>query len=379
MSKSDTVDNNSSAVLVELISAKVGSIGVVTLNSEKTLNALSLEMVRIIADTLKQWQENDDLKAVILRGAGNKAFCAGGDVQALYASAINQVDGACVEAEQFFYEEYQLNYLMHTYEKPIVCIGHGIVMGGGLGLLASASHRVVTNTTKLAMPEITIGLFPDVGGTYFLNQVPYNLGYFLALTGAMINAADTLFCRLAEFAINQENIDLLINDIVDISFQEDIEVNHRLITEVIDAKSLNEKELDASAIRRQLPLLERIFQNNSLCQIVAEIEKFDESNEFLRRAKSTMLAGSPLSLIAIYEQLKRYRFSDLQTIFEGELILATNLVRHPDFAEGVRALLIDKDKSPKWAYPHYTSIPSSVIDSLFAAPWSENPLSKALN
>ncbi|KZY38469.1 hypothetical protein A3752_08805 [Oleiphilus sp. HI0081] len=371
----ETVETTASEeVLVEVLAAKNGSVGVLTLNSEKTLNALSLQMVRLLTQSLKDWASNDDIQAVILKGQGSKAFCAGGDVQALYRSAIAQQDGACIDAEQFFFEEYQLNYLIHTYYKPIICIGHGFVMGGGLGLLAGASHRVITDTTKLAMPEITIGLFPDVGGTQFLNQVPYNLGYFLALTGVAINAADTLFCRLADFAIELNDVEKLIHAISKLEFSEENDNNHLLVTEAIKALELTSKQLQSSQIKLNLQVLEQACQHNSLCSITDAIVAFDESNTFLNKSKQTLLAGSPLSLVAIYEQLKRHRYTDLQNAFTSELVLATNMIRHPDFAEGVRALLIDKDKTPKWEYAHYTHIPSSVIESLFSRPWDKNPL-----
>ena len=364
-------------VLVAEMPAASGLIGVLTLNSEKTLNALSINMVRIISDALSAWQDNAEIAAIVIQGQGSKAFCAGGDVQALYHSATHQEDGACVDAEQFFIEEYQLDYMIHTYDKPIVCIGHGIVMGGGLGLLAGASHRIVCESTKLAMPEITIGLFPDVGGTLFLNQVPYNLGYFLALTGAMINASDTLFCRLADVIVAQADIDKVLEALYKLDLSDNPEANHQLVSESINTFASPKSLVKPSLLQQNIRVLENAFQHNSLCQIVNSVKEFDDSNEFLCRAKKNMLAGSPLSLVMIYEQLKRHRHSDLQSIFKSELILATNLVRHPDFAEGVRALLIDKDKSPQWTYEHYSHIPSSVIEALFR-PWSENPLTTLL-
>ncbi len=361
-------------VLIEAVPAANGQIGLLTLNSEKTLNALSLTMVRTLSQCLLDWADRPDIHAIILKGQGSKAFCAGGDIQALYHSASHQNKGVCEDAERFFLEEYQLNYLIHTYEKPIICIGHGFVMGGGLGLLAGASHRVITETTKLAMPEITIGLFPDVGSTQFLNQVPYNLGYFLALTGTPINAADTLFCQLSDYVIEQSSINKLIDNLGQAQFGDGIDANHQLVTELIQSFELAQKQLKPSKIRENLQILERAFQHNALCHIVDAINEFDASNDFLASARNTMLSGSPLSLIAIYEQLKRHRYIDLQGALASELVLATNMIRHPDFAEGVRALLIDKDKQPRWRYSHYSQIPSSVIESLFHQPWNDNPL-----
>lgn len=366
------------SVLVEIIPAASGTIGVITLNAEKTLNSLSLEMVRVLHSTLEEWANNDELLVVVLKGQGERAFCAGGDIQALYHSATHPKEGVCVDAETFFYEEYQLNYLIHTYDKPIVCIGHGFVMGGGLGLMAGASHRIVTETTRLAMPEVTIGLFPDVGSTQFLNQVPYNLGYFLALTGIPINAADTLFCQLADFAVAQANIDNLIKAIQGLKFCASHEDNHEQLNTLIKTFAPEKSLLAASELRQNLQVLESTVQHNALCRIVDSINAFDDDNRFLSKARKTMQAGSPLSLVLIYEQLKRHRYLDLQSVFKSELTLATNMVRHPEFAEGVRALLIDKDKAPKWSYKHYTHIPCSVIESMFAQPWDCNPIESKL-
>ena len=160
-------------------------LGRITLNVEATLNSLTLDMVDLLQARLNAWATDDEIAAVFIEGAGEKAFCAGGDVQALHASATATPGGPCDYAEAFFTREYRMNYTLHTYAKPIVCWGHGIVLGGGLGVMAGCSHRVVTERTRIAMPEITIALFPDVGGSWFLNRAPGRSGEFLALTQAM--------------------------------------------------------------------------------------------------------------------------------------------------------------------------------------------------
>ena len=205
------IENVVKPVLFEVRAAKNGrGIGMMTLNAEKTLNALSLEMIDLMAEQLAAWSTDDNIAMVFMQAAGEKAFCAGGDLQNLYqsmlthhASAEKNDIRANPYACDFFNREYRLDYFIHTYPKPILCWGHGIVMGGGIGLMAGASHRVVTEKSRLAMPEIGIGLFPDVGGSYFLNRMPGKLGLFLALTGAMINAADAKFTKLADYAIAQ--------------------------------------------------------------------------------------------------------------------------------------------------------------------------------
>lgn len=370
--------NTSAAVLVDELQTETGTIGFLTLNAEKTLNSITLEMVHILTSNLKKWSEDDSIKAVILRGAGDKAFCAGGDVMALYQSATNPVDGICIEAEEFFFHEYQLDYLIHTYEKPIICLGNGIVMGGGLGLMAGASHRVVTETSRIAMPEITIGLFPDVGSTIFLNQLPYNLGYFFALTGAQMNANDALFCQLADYAIQWKDYDDLLESIKSITWEKDIESNHQLISGLLKAKSAAESSLPKGNIIHNLSTLEETCRHNSLSRMVEAINNFDDDNVWLTKAKTSLNNGSALAALVIYEQLKRHSYVDLQTAFISEYTLMCNLVQQADFTEGVRALLIDKDKKPIWQYKDATHVSFTLIESLFTARWEEHPLEKVL-
>jgi enoyl-CoA hydratase/carnithine racemase len=283
-----------------------------------------------------------------------------------------------VDAENFFFHEYQLDYLIHTYDKPIICLGNGIVMGGGLGLMAGASHRVVTETSRIAMPEITIGLFPDVGSTIFLNQLPYNLGYFFALTGAQMNAKDALFCHLADYAIRWDSLEEVIEALKKVEWQDDAEENHLLISAVLKEKSCTDKSLPEGNIIHNLRILEETCRHNSLSKIIDAIESFDNENPWLSKAKAGLVNGSPFASLVIYEQLKRHAYSDLQSAFISEYTLMCNMVQQADFLEGVRALLIDKDKKPKWQYQHVTHIPSSFIETLFTSRWEAHPLKSQL-
>ena len=165
-------------ILFDELPAGTGKLGRVTLNVAATLNSLTLDMVDLLQAQMDAWRVDDEIAAIFVEGTGDKAFCAGGDVQALHRSAVATPGGPCDYAESFFEREYRLNYTLHTYNKPIICWGHGIVMGGGLGVMAGCSHRVVTQKTRIAMPEVTIALFPDVGGTWFLNHMPGKAGYF---------------------------------------------------------------------------------------------------------------------------------------------------------------------------------------------------------
>ena len=377
--------DKSSSVIIETLDAKKLKIGVMTLNAEKTLNSLNLEMVRIISAQLKTWASDDSISVVILKGAGKKAFCAGGDVQQLYQSAIQTPGGPCDYAESFFLEEYRLNYQIHRYQKPVICLGSGIVMGGGLGLMAGASHRVASDTTRISMPEITIGLFPDVGGTWFLNKMPRGLGIFFALSGASINANDALYTGLADVVVPAKQQEDLIPKLLEQSWSHSIDENHTLATSVLNALAMSTHTLNQefpSEVQAHLNFLENACQQTSLGEIKAALlapPAQDQDSKWITRALSTMESGSPLSSLIIFEQLKRYRYASLELVFESELSLATNCVRHPEFAEGVRALLIDKDNNPQWKYAHFSEIPSSLFDQFFAAPWPVNPFTESLN
>jgi len=371
-------DHDQESLVISELQASTGKIGMLRLNAEKTLNSLTLSMVEAMFVQLRDWETDESIALVILIGSGDKAFCAGGDVQELYQSAIESPGGPCTQGEAFFKSEYQLNYQLHTYSKPIICFGNGIVMGGGLGLMAGASHRIATESTRIAMPEISIGLFPDVGGTYFFNQMPYNFGVFFALTGASINARDALYTRLADHVIPWNTHNQLLKSLQKVDWDtSDIQKNHHLIDKQIESFALGTKALNTmmeSEIQVHHKLLETICLHTSLAEVLLEINQFDEDNHWFSKAKSTITHGSPLSSILIYEQLRRHRHSNLETVFLSEFQLATNVIRYPEFAEGVRALLIDKDKSPKWQFKHFSEIPCSLLERFFTAPWDTNPL-----
>ena len=365
---------SSPLVIVEEIEAKKGRIVRLILNQEKALNSLNLEMIRLLREQLDTWREDKTIACIILSGSGEKAFCAGGDVQALYESSLKPKDGVCEYAETFFLEEYQLNYLIHTYEKPIICLGKGIVMGGGLGLMAGASHRVVTETSRIAMPEITIGLFPDVGGTYFLSRMPRGLGIFFALTGASINATDALTLGIADHFVANEKLESLQSALATASWK--TKDNHALVSQIIDELDC-ENSVDSNLSHHET-LLEGICQTGGLGDIVHDLNSIKDASPWLSKAIATMNAGSPQSMLVIFEQLRRFRYASLKEVFSSELILATNLVRHPEFAEGVRALLIDKDKKPVWQHAHFSAVSASEMEALFTPPWSSNPITDLL-
>ena len=359
----------------EELPAATGKIARITLNVPSTLNSLTLEMVDLLQHRLNAWQCDDTIAAVIIDGAGEKAFCAGGDVQALHQSAVATPGGPCDYAEKFFAREYRMNFTLHTYSKPLICWGHGIVMGGGLGVMAGCSHRVVTEKTRIAMPEVTIALFPDVGGTWFLNHMPGSSGQFLALTGASINAADAIYTGIADRFITSERQPEVLDQLLRQNWSAEPSTNHGLarhVLRVFAQKSLN--QYPEGQVERHLSLINSLCDGDDIHEIIDNIVSLKTDDPWLSKASSSLAHGSPLAAMWIFRQLAELRKASLREVFQSEIQLVTNIVRHPEFAEGVRALLIDKDRSPQWQYQSSREVPAKVLATFFDAPWAINPL-----
>ncbi|WP_346839477.1 enoyl-CoA hydratase/isomerase family protein [Microbulbifer sp. SAOS-129_SWC] len=362
-------------VLVHTREATQGSIGIITLNSEKTLNSLTLGMVQTIRRQLLAWQDDDTIALVLIEGAGDRAFCAGGDVQQIYHSAISSRNGACEYAESFFQEEYRLDYLIHTFTKPVACWVNGIVMGGGLGLVAGASHRIGTETTRIAMPEITIGLYPDVGATYFLNRMPHKLGLFLGLTAASINLSDAAYVGLINYSAPAGKRSEFLHQLSQQQWQSGTNrpANSAILDELLQTYAVSAPP--AGNLEVLAADIEAACGRDGLKEVIAAIAELDGDSAWLRKAQRGLQAGSPLAAWLIYEQLQRGANLDLAGAFQAECLLSTNVVRYPEFTEGVRALLIEKDNTPKWQFPRIEDVPAKLIETFFVAPWVRNPLS----
>ena len=363
----------SAPILFEELEAKGGKLGRITLNVESTLHSLNLEMVDLLQERLNLWRDDDSIAAVFIDAAGEKAFCAGGDVQALHASAVETPGGPCEYAEAFFAREYRMNYSLHTWPKPLVCWGHGIVMGGGLGVMAGCSHRVVTEKTRIAMPEVTIALFPDVGGSWFLNHMPGKSGEFLALTGASINAADAIFTGIADRFIASEHKQGVIDSLLAQDFSAgDPHAHVRHALRPWSDKSIG--SLPAGQVEPHLATIGRLCDGDSIHDIIDNIVGLDTDDGWLVKARDSLKHGSKLAARWIHHQLWVTRHASLKEVFQAEIQLVTNIVRHREFAEGVRALLIDKDRNPQWTYPTSRDVPDEVLEEFFTPPWPDNPL-----
>lgn len=378
MDASEKTVHADGAVVVfnELPAAQHRKIGTAELNVPATLNSLTIEMVEQLLQQLLVWQRDSSVVCVMISGSGEKAFCAGGDVQALRNSSLATPGGPCVEAENFFAREYRLDYLIHTFGKPIVVWGDGIVMGGGLGIFAGASHRVVTETSRFAMPEVSIGLYPDVGGSFFLNQMPAQVGRFLALTGAAFNAADALYVGIADVFIQRNQFDTVLAKL-----QGGAPATHEAMSMLLASCMLATADKKIATVTPAVGNIEsHIDTINALCNgdniqtVFERIATLQTDDAWLLKAKKTLLHGSPLSVLLIDLQLARSVGQPLAQVLNAELLLSTNIIRYPEFAEGVRALLVDKDRKPKWQYANIAAIPEALIESFFSAPWQDNPL-----
>ncbi len=351
-------------------------IGIATLNAEKSLNALNVNMIELLTPKLKEWQECDDIAMVVLQGAGDKAFCAGGDVVSLYKAMSKTDDSGKRDPdnfiEEFFTREYELDFLIHCYNKPILLWGNGIIMGGGLGLMAGASHKVVTETARIAMPEITIGLYPDVGGTYFLNKMPDQVGLFLGLTGASLNSEDARFVGLADYYIKHDQKAALLEKLVLTKWGKTKALNHDKLSEVLHEFQNTSGKPPASMVKTHINLISNMKKHDSLSDKVNYLSEIEIEDKWFNRAQKGLSHGSPVSAHLVFQQLKLGKELTLAQCFRLELSISTQCGRYGEFEEGVRALLIDKDGKPNWKYANLEDVPAGDISSFFEPIWSEN-------
>lgn len=379
-----TVEINNEVVLFNELNCANGTrIGVATLNAPKTLNGLSLEMTRLLATQIELWAKDPAVACLILKGAGDKAFCAGGDLHALHHSMMSNIGKAAIDnthAGTFFAEEYALDYRLHTFPKPIVVWGDGIVMGGGMGLMMGASHRVVTETSRLAMPEISIGLFPDVGGTWLLNRLPGKTGLFMGLTGAQIGAADALFAGMADYHLTRDTWPTLLEQLSQQPWSQSGSQSNRSNEALLDqvlAGLASTPALTVGPLQQHLSLIQACCAGSDLNKIVAALVALAEhSDPWLQRAAKTLAAGSPGSARLTYTLLKRVKHLSLADAYRVEWVAGLMCASHGDFAEGIRALLIDKDKQPKWNPSTLTDATEAWVEKFFTLPFAaeQHPL-----
>ena len=321
--------------------------GVATLNAPASLNSLSVAMVRLLTPKLRAWAADDGIVGVLLQAAGEKAFCAGGDLRQLYTTLLERGAGRNEYAERFFGEEYELDYLIHTFPKPFLCWGHGIVMGGGIGLMAGASHRVVTLQSRLAMPEINIGLYPDVGGSWFLRRMPGRVGLFLALTAANFNATDAIFCGLADVLVPHERKAQVLDAIAAAPWTGEAAADRAALSRILAAAGEG-AEVPASTVRMHFDAINALMAGDDLLDIAKRLRTLQSDDAWLQTAARTFVKGAPSSAALSFALWQRVHRMSLAEVFRLEYRASLGFCAHRDFAEGIRAVLVDKDRDPKW-------------------------------
>lgn len=368
----NTIVTDEAPVLFEERVAGDGKrIGIATLNVPKTLNGLSLAMAKLLDARLLRWAGDEGIALVVLQGAGEKAFCAGGDLHALYKSMGGTRDkerdllGNAYAAE-FFEREYRLDHRIHTFAKPILCWGHGIVMGGGIGLMSGASHRVVSERSRLAFPEITVGLFPDVGGSWLLDRVPRRGGVFLALTGAPLGAGDAIHAGLADLHVPEARRADVFTALQAQSWADDCARVRAQLDALLAGFAV---PAEAGPLQRHADAIEAACAHDDLDAIVAAIAALDAGDDaWLSGARTTLAAGSPGSARLGFELQRRAAGLSLAEVFRLEYVTALHCAAHGDFAEGIRALLIDKDRNPRWNPATLAGATPTWAETFFTAP-----------
>ena len=331
-----------------LVSVENG-LGRLTLNRPKALHALTTEMCRLMIEALLAWRDDAAVRAVMIDHAGERGFCAGGDIRMLAESGAG--DGA--EAREFFFTEYRLNHLLFVYPKPVVAVMDGVTMGGGVGISQPARYRVATERTAFAMPETGIGLFPDVGGGWHLSRLPGESGTWLALTGARIKAADCLLLGVATDYVESVRLEALKAALVaDPGALE---------------QTLTEFEADAGEppVSRHREDMDRLFAHDSVEAIVAALTA--DGGEWAAAQAQVLAAKSPQTLKVALRQLRTGRgLTDFADEMAMEYRIGARVVQRPDFLEGVRAVIVDKDNAPRWAPPTLEAVSDALLDEIFA-------------
>lgn len=358
------------SVEVQELPCRQGHIGLLTLNSPTTLNALSEAMIAELRSCLERWAEDERICFVILRGSDQTGFCSGSDLQELYRSVTESTSKAA--AFNIIRQEYELIYGLRRFPKPIVAIGHGAIMGSGLGLFSACRYRLLTPGATLATPAISIGLFPGVGASWFLARLPGRLGLFMGLTGARLNVTGALRVGLADIALPDSNHEALISSLQTERWSGNRAADdNRLFRLLSQAETSDYPALPASHLSLYERDIARLCAGSSLPEIVDQLLAARIDSKWWQTSMATLKGGSPVSAWLIWNQLQKSQQMSLKDVFRMELAMAWECVRRPDLAEGIRARLIDRHQSPQWSFPRIQDVPDAVIDAHFLPVWDD--------
>jgi enoyl-CoA hydratase len=334
---------------------KEGRAAYLTLNRPKAINALTRDMVLRVRAALDEWREDASVAAVIITGAGDRGLCAGGDIRAVREAVIT---GHPRQAAEFWRDEYRLNLAISRYPKPFVAIMDGIVMGGGVGISAHGSVRLVTERSLVAMPETGIGFIPDVGGTYLLSRAPGELGTHLALTGTAIPAADAILCGLADHYLPSAAIPTFTADLA--------------TEELAAALKTHTTPAPAALLATHRPWIDECYAADTVEEIVSRLQR--HSNPTANETAATILTKSPTALKVTLAALRRAReLPNLQAVLEQEFLVSCSGLTEPDLAEGIRAQVVDKDRTPHWTPATLAEVPAEAVARFFTPPHPGDP------
>ncbi len=328
-----------------IMTRRDGRAGRILMNRPSALNALDLEMIRSFTRALEQFQADPHVHVVVVEGAGDRAFCAGGDIRALRE---NQLKGDRGPVEAFFSDEYALNRMIAAYPKPYVALIDGICMGGGIGVSVHGAYRVATEHAMFAMPETAIGFFPDIGATYFLPRLPGQIGCYLGLTGARVRGADAVHAGFATQFTPRDQLNAL---------------SQALAAEGAAALAQFAAPLPAFSLANQRAVIDRCFAADTVPEIVRGLEA--EGSEWAQQALGQMRGVSPTALAFTLEALRRGADLNLPEALDAEFLLTRTTMAYPDFAEGVRAMVVDKDRKPRWQPARIEEVDPATIQRMF--------------
>jgi len=328
-----------------IITSRDGRVGRILLNRPRVLNTLTLDMVRVFTRSLHDFATDPHVHAVVVEGAGDRAFCAGGDIRAL---RDGQLSGDRTYVEAFFREEYDLNLLISAYPKPYIALIDGICMGGGIGVSVHGPYRVATEHAMFAMPETAIGFFPDIGGTFFLPRLPGQLGVYLGLTGLRTTGADAVHAGFATHFVSRANLPTLSATLAEIG---------------VAALARFAEPLPPYTIAPHLAAIDHCFSADTIGDIAARLAS--DPADWASGALKALRTVSPTALGFTLEAFRRGANLTLKQALDAEFLLTRTTMAYPDFAEGVRAMVVDKDRQPKWQPSRIEDVDQAVIAGMF--------------